>query len=383
LFDTGSTNTWVLNHKVNLPGGAEKEFSYDDTKSCSAKKTNQRAMIQFGSGALAGHFVNDDMRIGSCEGQSNGQIHIKAQKFGNVEKQSTIFTGKNFEAIIGMAYPALAEKGVKPVFDEMMGQSLLQNNVFAFYLTSKANEAAGLKSDLTLGYYDRAKFSGNVHWNDIKFKYMFGVELNDILVNGKSTGLCEGKECLITFDSGTSLMSMPTFATDALNKQGIPTANKAVSCKNEKQFGELTLVIGGKKYALDNDEWMFPAQTSTMAQADSQMMAFKKLGPLGPQIVAQVDSEELIDAPEVEMNTQIDADESKISHGGPMKCGSTIMQMNIAKQMFLVGDVFMRKYYTIFDRENDRVGLAQAATNSKVQSLSKTDEDLDQLAQQK
>jgi|ERR1712080_169576 len=94
--------------------------SYDDGKSCSAQRTPQRAMIQFGSGALAGHFVVDDMRIGSCEGQSNGQIHIKNQKFGNVEKQSTIFTGKNFEAIIGMAYPALAEKGVTPVFDEMM-----------------------------------------------------------------------------------------------------------------------------------------------------------------------------------------------------------------------------------------------------------------------
>ncbi len=142
------------------------------------------------------------------------------------------------------------------MFDEMIKQNLLQNNVFAFYLTNKANEALGLKSDLTLGYYDRAKFEGQVHWNDIKFKYMFGVEMTDILVNGKSTGLCEGRECLITFDSGTSLMSMPSFATDALNKQGIPTANKAVSCKNEKQFGELTLVIGGKKYDLSNDEWI-------------------------------------------------------------------------------------------------------------------------------
>jgi hypothetical protein len=28
--------------------------------------------------------------------------------------------------------------------------------------------------------------------------------------------------------------------------------------------------------------------------------------------------------------------------------------------MFLVGDVFMRKYYTIFDRDNNKVGLAKA-----------------------
>ena len=181
-------------------------------------------MIQFGSGALAGHFISDDMRIGSCDGKSNGQIHIKNQKFGNVEKQSTIFTGKNFEAIIGMAYPALAEKGVTPVFDEMIGQKLLTNNMFSFYLTSKQAETLGMKSDLTLGYYDVAKFTGNIHWNDVKFKYMFGVQLDDVKVNGASTGLCQGKECLITFDSGTSLMSMPTFASDKLKALGIPTS---------------------------------------------------------------------------------------------------------------------------------------------------------------
>jgi hypothetical protein len=34
-----------------------------------------------------------------------------------------------------MAYPALAEDGVTPVFDNMMNQNLLKNNLFAFYLT--------------------------------------------------------------------------------------------------------------------------------------------------------------------------------------------------------------------------------------------------------
>jgi len=119
LFDTGSTNTWILNKNTDI-GGKEKELSYDNAASTSAKKTDQKAHITFGSGSLAGHFYTDDLRVGSCDGKSNGQIHIKNQKFGNVEAQKTIFTGSNFEAIVGMAYPALAEKNVTPVFDEMI-----------------------------------------------------------------------------------------------------------------------------------------------------------------------------------------------------------------------------------------------------------------------
>jgi hypothetical protein len=167
LFDTGSTNTWVLGKDVQLPGNPKKEFSYDINASCSSNKLSQRAQIQFGSGALAGHFLTDDVRIGSCDGKSSGQIHIKNQKFGLVEKQKTIFNGKNFEAIVGMAYPALAEKGVTPVFDEMMGQKLLKTNMFAFYLTTKQAEGMGMKSDLTFGYYDKEKYKGDIHWNPI------------------------------------------------------------------------------------------------------------------------------------------------------------------------------------------------------------------------
>jgi len=37
LFDTGSTNTWVLNKKVKLPHNIEKEFSFDDKSSKTAK----------------------------------------------------------------------------------------------------------------------------------------------------------------------------------------------------------------------------------------------------------------------------------------------------------------------------------------------------------
>lgn len=88
-----------------------------------------------------------------------------------------------------------------------------------------------------------------MNWMDVKYKYMYGVKLDDVLFNGKSTGVCADrpadKPCLITFDSGTSLMSVPKFATKNFVENGIPTSNFVKKCHNEKDFGDMALVIGG------------------------------------------------------------------------------------------------------------------------------------------
>jgi len=136
---------------------------------------------------------------------------------------------------------------------------------------------------------------------------MFGVKLDDVKFNGVSTDLCSTRECLITFDSGTSLMSMPTFATAALANKGIPISSTITPCSNAAQFGDMTLVIGGKNYVIANEEWMFPAQQMGLAQTGEQQMKFKKIGPLGPQIMAQVDMSKF-DTPETVVNTQVGAD---------------------------------------------------------------------------
>jgi len=106
------------------------------------------------------------------------------------------------------------------------------------------------------------------------------------------------------------------------------------------------------------------------------------MGPLGPQIMTQIDSDSEIwdeNRPLEDAWTQVEADVDRhhkspkggeVSGGdGDMACASTIMTMDISKEMFLVGDVFMRKFYTVFDRDNDRVGLAEANTNDKVKAL--------------
>ena len=95
-----------------------------------------------------------------------------------------------------------------------------------------------------------------------------------------------------------------------------------------------------------------------MVQVDSNIMADMDLFKPKEEAVIQVDA---------------DADKFKIKSrkghgsGDPVTaCASTVMAMDISKEMFLVGDVFMRKFYTIFDRENDKVGLATAISGEKL-----------------
>mmetsp|Transcript_19423 Transcript_19423/g.33040 ORF Transcript_19423/g.33040 Transcript_19423/m.33040 type:complete len:124 (-) Transcript_19423:49-420(-) len=120
---------------------------------------------------------------------------------------------------------------------------------------------------------------------------------------------------------------------------------------------------------------MFPSQSIQFAQG-AQSMKFS-MGPLGPQVMAQVKSfsdadafEDLLKA-DAQPHSLVQADvaldnannhkHKKHASEEPLQaCASTIMQMDISKSMFLVGDIFMRKFYTVFDRDNDRVGLAEA-----------------------
>ena len=60
-----------------------------------------------------------------------------------------------------MGYPSLAQKGVTPFFDNVIKKNILQNNIFAFYIVDDMEEkVAGLKSEMTFGYYDASKFYG-------------------------------------------------------------------------------------------------------------------------------------------------------------------------------------------------------------------------------
>lgn len=229
------------------------------------------------------------MRLGGCDAEAGGLIHIKDQKFGNTKEASTIFTGHNFEAIVGLAYPELAEPGVTPLFDNMMKQKLLVSNMFAFFmLETEEEQAHNWKPELTLGFYDKTKFVGDVQWHDIKLKYMFGIKLDDIKVNGKALNVCkklkDPKQCLITIDSGSSANGIPSAAIPAFKEANLPVSKNFVECENREDIGSLTYVINGKDYTLNADEWLNYREVNF---AQDTSIEFGN-GPLGPQMLVQL-----------------------------------------------------------------------------------------------
>lgn len=122
-----------------------------------------------------------------------------------VLKQETIFKG-SFDGIVGLAYKEMAQPGILPFFDQMMGKKVIEKNIFAFFLSYNPRKES---SEITFGYYDPNRFvPESLHWHDVTNKVFFALELTDLRVGDVSLGLCGPnglkKTCTITPDSGTS-----------------------------------------------------------------------------------------------------------------------------------------------------------------------------------
>ncbi|KAM4701311.1 cathepsin E [Discoglossus pictus] len=298
IFDTGSSNLWVPSVYCTSAACAQHDqFKPSLSSTYSTEGTN--FSIQYGTGSLSGIIGTDQVIVQG--------IQVQNQQFGeSVSEPGSTFVDAAFDGILGLAYPSLAVGGATPVFDNMMQQNLVEMPMFGVYMNR--NDESSVGGELVFGGFDTTRFSGQLNWVPVVSQGYWQIQLDNIMIGGEVVFCSEGCQAIV--DTGTSMLTGPP--SDILQLQNIIGATASdgeyvVDCSSLSDMPTVTYTINGVGYNLTPEQY-----------------------------------------------TLVD---------GPNSCSSGFQGLDIqppAGPLWILGDVFIGQYYSVFDRGNNRVGFAPA-----------------------
>lgn len=301
VFDTGSSNLWVPSVYCVSKACAE-HAKFQPSRSSTYQVVGTPFSIQYGTGSLTGVIGSDQVVV---EG-----LTVSNQQFAeSVSEPGKAFVDAAFDGILGLAYPSLAVGGVTPVFDNMMAQNLVELPMFSVYLS--ANPESSLGGELLFGGFDPSRFTGTLNWVPVTQQGYWQIQLDNIQLGGAVTFCTSGCQAIV--DTGTSLITGPTKDIKDLQSSigATPVDGEyAVECSSLSVMPDVTFTINGLPYTLSAQAYTLMEYSDGMAFCTSGFQGMDIPPPAGP--------------------------------------------------LWILGDVFIRQFYSVFDRGNNRVGLAPA-----------------------
>lgn len=225
-------------------------------------------------------------------------LQAKNFSFGEATKLSGLsFIAAKFDGILGMGFRTISVRNVPTLFETLYDQGEVDSNSFAFYLSRQAGSST---SRLTLGGYNKNYFEGELKYYNLISKTYWVIGMENLSVNG--TAIRANKAIM---DTGTSLI---VGSPSIINKVNEQVGKVDSSCKNIDSLPNVTVNISGDDYVLAPKDYVL-----------------------------------------------------KVSLFGYTQCLSGFMAMNLPwNDTIILGDVFLKTYYTHFDATNEVVGLAKA-----------------------
>ncbi|KAJ1065888.1 hypothetical protein AB1E18_019200 [Capra hircus] len=256
--------------------------------------------------------TNVNCRITYESGRIKGKVVHDTVRIGDLVSTDQLFglsieeygfQGLPFDGILGLNYPNISCPGVIPVFDNLMKQGAVAEPVFAFYLNKSKQEG----SVVMFGGVDQRYYEGELNWIPLIKLGSWTIHMDRISMRREVIACSDGCEAIV--DTGTSAIRGPRRLINNIQKLigAKPRGSQyCVSCSAVNTLPSIIFTINSISYTVPGRAYIL-----------------------------------------------------KDSRG---RCYSTFKEHTVSSstETWILGDVFLRMYFTVFDRGNDRIGLAQA-----------------------
>eukprot|EP00529_Nitzschia_sp_RCC80_P021258 CAMPEP_0113521824 /NCGR_PEP_ID=MMETSP0014_2-20120614/44858_1 /TAXON_ID=2857 /ORGANISM="Nitzschia sp." /LENGTH=413 /DNA_ID=CAMNT_0000419833 /DNA_START=41 /DNA_END=1282 /DNA_ORIENTATION=- /assembly_acc=CAM_ASM_000159 len=299
IFDTGSSNLWIPKvgcSHCGIPFIGQKH-KFDHDKSSTYTEDGSDFEIMYGSGSVKGFFSLDDVLLAD-------DIVINAQKFAEVTDAGGLgmaYSLGKFDGILGMGFSSISIGGAPTVFENAIKQNKVDQPIFSFYLGDNG------PGELTFGGYDSSKFEGELQSVKLDAATYWQITLDSVKAGDYSEESSDKITAIV--DSGTSLITGPKAEISKIAAAVGATPNimgeYTIDCKNLDEIPDIVFTIGGNDYTVPGKKAVIQAQGTCL-------FAFMGMDFPAP---------------------------------GPQ---------------WILGDVFMREYYTVFNYVDKTIAFAKA-----------------------
>lgn len=340
VFDTGSGHLFVpsvacgsatcLRHQRYKRSESSSAIDIDHAGQEVRRDAAERdqVSISFGTGDVLGEFVKDFvcLRKHDTDNQANitnvqpGPDCIKVRVITASEMTEEPFLNFDFDGVVGLGLSALAVDPEFSYFGEMARMKVLPQPQFGFFL-SKSDE---VPSEISFGGHDERRVSEALKWTQV-LKPELGywqVQIKSILIGGTPLPACEAGKCVGIVDSGTSLLGVPKPSLKDVHwklARKVPGDPSELDCRNVAG-PEVVFDLGGFKVSLGAEDYSRPTAMRVESSSTGQVQVVCRASLLP-----------------VDMATD---------GGNPLT--------------WILGEPMLRKYYTAFDWEKQKIGFALA-----------------------
>ncbi|OMP04379.1 Peptidase A1 [Corchorus olitorius] len=402
IFDTGSSNLWVPSSKCYFSIACWFHSKYKASRSSTYKANGKSASIQYGSGAISGFFSEDNVQV--------GDLVVKNQE------PSLTFLVAKFDGLLGLGFQEISVGNAVPVWYNMVDQGLVDEPVFSFWFNRNPEDDVG--GEVVFGGMDPNHYKGNHTYVPVTQKGYWQFDMGDVLVGNQSTGFC-ASGCSAIADSGTSLLAGPTAVITEVNYAIGATGVVSQECKTVvAEYGEIIIdkilakdepkkicsSIGlcafngaqgvsmgiesvvdesdGKDNGIVRDAMCATCELAVvwaqnqLKQNQTQERIFQYINDLcdrlpSPMGESVVDCKSLSSMPNVSFTIggkifELTPEQYvlKVGEGEIAQCVSGFTAFDVPPPrgpLWILGDVFMGQFHTVFDYGNMQVGFAEAA----------------------